>query len=122
MSLLTYPLTLVPPAQMIEHYVTTYLWSANAHQSAALASAAPRKGYGAVEEDGKRGVTAAPSSESSPLNGGSSDVERDQGDVSSSANAAQSSVLSSRLVVRGLIVLATTTIATFIPCFGMVSY
>lgn len=127
MSLLTYPLTLVPPAQMIEHYIasTCSIASSEAEPVAGAGRGKAQYGYGALELTPHDAETALPSSENSPLSGhgrggaGSSSGSGSGGEGAPGQPAATST--HSRVLTRCAIVLSTTVIATFIPCFGMVS-
>jgi hypothetical protein len=131
-ALLTYPLTLVPPAQMIEHYIVSSCGAGSPSAAAPLSAGSEKAQYGALDRELDRTAhdteTAAPSSENSPLNGSAATSEKSQyrhHDAEEAATAAPSEAPSHssqfcRMTTRAAIVLFTTVIATFVPCFGMV--
>eukprot|EP01032_Pedospumella_encystans_P014428 gene14428-16568_t len=117
-ALLTYPLTLVPPAHMLEHYMLSYscfpsstvcdLVPEGLHTAG---SSARHNGYGALE---MADVTDSETGSPTPLG---SEV-----DLYSAAGGESHREVSfaMRCINRSLIVLMTTVISTWIPCFGMV--
>lgn len=124
--MLTYPLTLVPPAQMIEHYILSNLPSLDSLVgSASTSTVSPLRGesrtgsrrgehgYGAVE---LADVTDAETATTlTPLTGSDADLN-------AAAHGAHTQVsVTARIANRVTIVAITTIIATWIPCFGMVS-
>lgn len=103
---------------MIEHYILSgsrRLASARAEEEVPLTG---KPQYGALHG----AETAASTSQNSPLSSQPVSEKVETGELEGQVDHSGSSEGSafSRLLTRGAIVLATTVIATFIPCFGMV--
>lgn len=122
-SFLTYPLTLVPPAQMIEHYMLSYscipaLSVPNVSSFASLGEQQHHHNhsYGALELD-----LADLRYTESPVRGGDGDKGSSVDLYSAAGGECHREVsLKARCVNRFFIVVLTTVISTWIPCFGMV--
>ena len=119
MSLLTYPLTLVPPAQMLEHYMLSFAAkTAGPAAAPALLSRDSAKGaYGAVELADIETETAETTALNTPVRGSEDSLASRDSAACASLEISQSG----RILTRALMVISTTFIATCIPCFGIVS-
>jgi len=113
-SLLTYPLTLVPPAQMLEHYMLSVKWCpVTSAPSSSLAGGhhhSHNHSYGALEM-----ADVTDSESGTPANGSNVDLYSAAG-----GEAHREVSFRTRCLNRCVIVLMTTVISTWIPCFGMV--
>lgn len=120
-SLLTYPLTLVPPAQMLEHYMLSFAAkTAGPAAAPALLSRDSAKGaYGAVElaDIETETETAETTALNTPVRGSEDSLASRDSAACASLEISQSG----RILTRALMVISTTFIATCIPCFGIVS-
>ena len=118
-SLLTYPLTLVPPAQMLEHYMLSFAAkTAGPAAAPALLSRDSAKGaYGAVELADIETETAETTALNTPVRGSEDSLASRDSAACASLEISQSG----RILTRALMVISTTFIATCIPCFGIVS-
>lgn len=113
MSLLTYPLTLVPPAQMLEHYMLSVKWCPVTTVSSLAGTHHHNNhthSYGALEM-----ADVTDSESGTPANGSNVDLYSAAG-----GEAHREVSFRTRCLNRLVIVLMTTVISTWIPCFGMV--